>query len=57
MLSELKILKLSKKVKEYIKKVEEEIGNPVLLKSVQDVGLHGMDSVFKQDPIYTCGIY
>jgi adenylosuccinate synthase len=54
MLSELKILKLSEKVKEYIKKVEEETGRPVLLKSVQDVGLEGLDSVSKPDPIYTC---
>ena len=52
MLSELKILKLSEKVKEYIKKVEEETERPVLLKSVQDVWLYGTGGVFKLDPEY-----
>ncbi len=39
--NKLTILKLSEKVKEYIKKVEEETGRSVLLKSVQDVGMPG----------------
>jgi len=37
----LTILKLSEKVKEYIKKVEEETGREVLIKSVQNVGMPG----------------
>jgi hypothetical protein len=31
---ELNILKLSKKLKEYIKEAEEETGHPVLIKNV-----------------------
>lgn len=47
-----KISKLSEKLKEYIKRIEEETGRPVLIKSVQDVGLNGMNAVFKLDPKY-----
>ena len=47
-----KISKLSEKLKEYIKRIEEETGRPALIKSVQDVGLAGMNAVFKLDPKY-----
>jgi len=47
-----KISKLSEKLKEYIKRIEEETGRPALIKSVQDVGLNGMNAVFKLDPKY-----
>ena len=47
-----KISKLSEKLKEYIKKVEEETGRPALIKSVQDVGLNGMSAMFVLDPKY-----
>jgi len=50
--NKLTTLKLSEKLKEYIKKVEKETGRPVLLKSAQDVGLYGMNAVFKLDPKY-----
>lgn len=51
MLLELKkISKLSEKLKEYIKKVEEETGRPVLIKSVQNVGLGGISLAFISDP-------
>lgn len=49
---ELNILKLSKKIKEYIKDAEKETGRPVLIKNVQDVGLDGMSAVFRLDPKY-----
>jgi len=49
---ELKKSKLSEKLKEYINKVEEETGRPALIKSAQDVGLQGMNAVFKLDPKY-----
>jgi hypothetical protein len=49
---ELNILKLSEKLKEYIKEVEEETGRPVLIKNVLDVGLNGMSAVFRLDPKY-----
>jgi hypothetical protein len=49
---ELNILKLSEKLKEYIKEAEEETGRPVLIKNVQDVGLNGMNAVFRLDPKY-----
>ncbi len=52
MILELKKSKLSEKLKEYINKVEEETGLPALIKSAQDVGLQGMNAVFKLDPKY-----
>jgi len=46
------VSELSEKLNEYIKKVKEETGHPVLIKGVQDVGLDGMSSEFKLDPKY-----
>ncbi len=45
--NELTILKLSEKVKEYIKKVEDETNREVYIKGVQDVGMPGMAERFK----------
>lgn len=50
--NQLTILKISEKVEAYIEEVEKETGRQVLLKSVQDVGLEGLDAVFKVDPVY-----
>jgi len=47
-----KLSKLSEKLEEYIKKVEEETGCPARIKNVQDVGLPGADSVFLLHPKY-----
>jgi len=47
-----KLSKLSEKLEEYIKKIEEETGRCVRIKSVQDVGLNGLSSEVELDPKY-----
>jgi hypothetical protein len=44
------VTELSKKLQEYIQKVEEETGRPVLIERSGDLGLSGMSSGFVEDP-------